>query len=250
MEKVIRAYKPVGMTPLQLINKIRNENSYYKDIKMGYAGRLDPMAEGEMIILLGEECKNRKKYERLDKEYEFDVLFGVSTDTYDILGKITNTNVILNSFQDLKLKLKKIIPTFLGKQIQEYPPYSSPRVKGKPLFWWAREGRLNEIEIPKKEIEVYDLKLISAEKISSEKLQNCIFKKINRVEGKFRQKEIIKLWQEYFDKYAHVDFPVFKLKMRCSSGTYVRSISQHIAQKINFPTITLTILRTKINLSS
>jgi len=55
---------------------------------MTYAGRLDPLAEGLLLVLTGEECKNKEKYLGLDKEYEVDVLFGFATDTYDILGKV------------------------------------------------------------------------------------------------------------------------------------------------------------------
>ena len=53
---------------------------------MTYAGRLDPMASGLLIVLAGEETKNKEKYLNLDKEYLFEVLFGFKTVTYDFLG--------------------------------------------------------------------------------------------------------------------------------------------------------------------
>ena len=88
MKNVLNLYKQVGITPLQLIKKFVRSNPEYKDEKLGYAGRLDPMAEGVMIILVGDENKKREKYLDLNKKYEVGILFGVSTDTHDVLGLI------------------------------------------------------------------------------------------------------------------------------------------------------------------
>ncbi len=94
--------KKEGETPLQALERLRSSNSKYKDAKMTYAGRLDPMASGLLIILIGDEVKNKEKYLKLNKEYEFEVLFGFATDTYDILGK-----VVKNGSPDVSEKLIK-----------------------------------------------------------------------------------------------------------------------------------------------
>ena len=85
----IISYKNIGETPLDIVNKYRKPNCKYS-----FAGRLDPMARGQMIVLEGLECKNQDKYCGLDKIYEFEILFGFSTDTYDILGIVENYNFI------------------------------------------------------------------------------------------------------------------------------------------------------------
>ncbi|MCE9548798.1 tRNA pseudouridine(55) synthase TruB, partial [Candidatus Nomurabacteria bacterium] len=84
MKKVIVLNKKEGETPLQALDKFRVKNKEYKYIKMTYAGRLDPMASGLLLALAGEETKNKEKYLKLKKEYDFEVLFGFATDTYDI----------------------------------------------------------------------------------------------------------------------------------------------------------------------
>jgi tRNA U55 pseudouridine synthase TruB len=48
------------------------------------------MAHGVLILLVGDENKQREKYEKLVKEYVFQCIFGIGTDTYDILGMILN----------------------------------------------------------------------------------------------------------------------------------------------------------------
>ena len=54
-------YKNIGETPLECLERIRLEYGKPKDIPMTYAGRLDPMAEGLLIILVGDDCKDKEK---------------------------------------------------------------------------------------------------------------------------------------------------------------------------------------------
>ena len=78
--------KPNGMTPLEVVNKIKTQNLELINKKITYAGRLDPLAHGLLLLLVGEETKNRNAYLSLRKIYEFEMILGFETDTYDILG--------------------------------------------------------------------------------------------------------------------------------------------------------------------
>src|SRR3989338_4911372 len=93
MKGIIILNKKEGETPLAALEAFRRKNKEYANTKLTYAGRLDPMASGLLLLLAGEEIKNKEKYLNLDKEYEFEILFGFQTDTYDILGKITKTHM-------------------------------------------------------------------------------------------------------------------------------------------------------------
>ena len=53
-------YKPVGITPYELIQKLKIKYPNYK--KVAFTGRLDPMAHGEMLLLINEECKKLPQY--------------------------------------------------------------------------------------------------------------------------------------------------------------------------------------------
>ena len=84
---VIPCIKYIGQTPLDVVEALRETNKWdKKDVKLSYAGRLDPMAHGLMIVLKDEECANQHKWHNMNKTYEFKLLIGLSTDTYDILG--------------------------------------------------------------------------------------------------------------------------------------------------------------------
>jgi len=75
------------------LNRTRKLEQIDAKTPLTYAGRLDPMAEGVLIILVGDECKKKQKYLGLDKEYEIEVLFGLETDTQDILGVIKRIDI-------------------------------------------------------------------------------------------------------------------------------------------------------------
>ena len=247
MKKVINIYKPIGLTPLQLVNKFKEKYPKYKNIKIAYAGRLDPMAKGILVLLVEPVTKKGNYYQNLKKEYEFSVLFGVETDTYDVLGLIKSSKLKVKSYNSkLKVRLENIIKSFEGKHNQTYPPYSSKAVRGKPLFWWARKGKLSEIKLPTKKIIIHSIKLLDIYSESSKKIQNEIIRNIKKVKGDFRQKEILDKWEEFFDKNHNVNFDIAKLKVSCSSGTYVRSIAHKLGKDLETSAIALNIKRVKV----
>ncbi|MCL4353962.1 hypothetical protein M1349_00635 [Patescibacteria group bacterium] len=244
MKKVLELYKPISKTPLETIQQFQKENPEYQDQKLGYAGRLDPMAEGLLLVLVGEECKKRKEYEKLSKIYEFEILLGISTDTFDIMGKITKLN--LSKIPQLrKFEIESILEKYKGKILQEYPPYSSPRVNGKPLFWWARENKLNEIKIPSKRIFIKYLEFINLSKINSKEILKVFHEKIEKAKGEFRQKEILELWDKKL-KEEKLEFPILKFRIECSSGTYIRSIANSIGKDLKVGAIAFSIKRTQV----
>lgn len=243
IKKSILLNKKEGETPLEALEKFRSKNPEYENIPMTYAGRLDPMASGLLLILAGEETKNKEKYLALSKEYEFEVLFGFATDTYDILGKVKNSPTPGVGEKELGKEIQKNLKYFTGKFIQKYPAYSSKPVNGVPMFAHARAGTV--VEIPEREVHVLSLKLLKIRKIKKEKLLENIEKRISKVNGDFRQKEIIKIWNKKFSISFH-NFLLAKFKVICGSGTYVRGIANSLGEKIGVPALAFSIKRTKI----
>lgn len=244
MKNIILVDKPITQTPLEVIQTIKNKYTL-TDKKIAYAGRLDPMASGLLLLLIEPETKNRKLYERLPKEYIFEILFGVSSDTYDILGLTENTSFSSSPpiiFKNLRELAKKFIGTFF----QTYPPYSSPRINGKPLFVWAREGRISEITIPEKEITIYSLELLKIDSIEKTELKKEIIKRIKNVSGDFRQEKISTSWNNFFETTNNTSFRLAQFKISCSSGTYVRSLAYEFGKIFKVGALAYSIRRTKI----
>ncbi len=244
MKNILLLNKKEGDTPLSALEDFRNKNKAYKNVKMTYAGRLDPIASGLLLVLAGEETKNKEKYLVLDKEYEFKILFGFATDSFDILGKIVKTTKPNFTARELEKSIKNNLKFFTGKFKQKYPIYSSKTVKGKQLFQYARCNE--DVEIPEKEVFVKKLKFIKLRKISNKELLLNIGKRIKKIEGDFRQKEILKIWRKKLSLKNTSDFFIASFEIKCSSGTYVRGISNSLGEKLDIPALAFSIKRTKI----
>jgi len=126
--KALNLYKKLGETPRERLERLRIEKPQYAGEVLSYAGRLDPMAEGVLIALVGAENHKRDQYLELSKEYVLDVLFGFSTDSYDVLGKILGDG---DPSVVTPRSIKRALNEFRGQFSQEYPPYSSKTVEGK-----------------------------------------------------------------------------------------------------------------------
>jgi tRNA pseudouridine55 synthase len=270
MEENIRiVYKEKGETPLDCINTLKKSDKKLTDLPMTYAGRLDPLAEGVLVILIGDMCHKKDEYLNLSKEYEVDVLFGFSTDTYDVMGKVKGIvassdklferssdllaeflgklgQTIPNSSSDFAPQIKNILPNFIGKIKQSYPPYSSRTVNGKPLYEWAREDRLGEIDIPEHDVFVENIEIINEDFIFGEKLLEKIKSDIEKVKGDFRQKEIIALWEDILKDKKEEKYKIIRLKISCGSGVYVRGIANDLGKELGVPALALNIVRTKV----
>jgi tRNA pseudouridine55 synthase len=235
---VILANKKIGETPLELIKRVA-----FNKTPVTYAGRLDPMAEGLMILLIGSEVKEKEKYLNLDKEYELTILLGVSTDTYDTLGIIKKIKMRdLPSPDEIKQAVKAIPKNYS----QPYPPFSSKPVNGKPLWWWAKNNKLNEIKIPSKEVQIHKISIQEIKQRNLEDLVLEIIKNIKKVKGNFRQQRTINLWKKMFESNSDAKMTTIKLVVSCSSGTYMRSMANELGVAINTPALALKIKRTKI----
>lgn len=244
MKKTIKIYKKVSQTPLQAIIEFKKKHKRYKKIKMAYAGRLDPMAEGLLLLLLESETKNREDYQALDKTYICEFVLGLQTDTYDILGILNKTE-----FEKVPQNWNELINNYLYSlpqtKNQKYPPFSSKTYKGKKLFEWFKEGLVIDSEI--KNINIYSVNRLKDKTIALDKFEKYISNKINKVDGDFRQKEILSKWSEFFEKNkSNEDITIIRFKIKCSSGTYIREIVNNIGLQLNCGGLTWKIIRTKI----
>jgi len=274
--------KEIGETPLECLERTRLEKGIATDVPMTYAGRLDPLASGKLLLLVGDECKDKEKYLGLDKEYEIEVLFGVKTDTGDALGLIEKVEAAvvaaipivadvynvhtLSSVQKREIYITGSRGTgspwskFCGKFIQAYPAYSSKTVSRRsdlrkcPLHDLARSGELPD-EMPTKEVEIYSIEELGKEKvgkgerpvfISGHELAEQAILYISKVNGDFRQKEIIAAWEKFAREYSTTVFPLTKLCISCSSGTYMRSLAERIGNETGTVAFVFSIQRTKI----
>lgn len=240
---IIPFYKNIGETPLDVVEHFKKNNIEYRQVPMTYAGRLDPLAEGLLILLAGEECIKKDEYTSLSKEYELTILFGFSTDTYDLLGKVTGESKDKITIPD---DFSEILKKFTGKITQKYPPYSSRTTQGKPLWQWAREGKLDKVEIPTHQVIVHSIDVGKFSEITGKELLNKIKKVVQLVSGDFRQEEILKIWEEELVGKEDNIFPILKIVVNAGSGTYMRVLANDIGEMLDVTALAYHIKRTKI----
>jgi len=243
IDNLVLLNKKLGETPLECILRFKSEKPEYEKVPMTYAGRLDPMAEGLLLCLIGEECKNKEKYLSLDKEYEFEILVGFATDTHDILGLITEVSPQCSAVIS---DLDKILSRLIGIQNQIYPSYSSKTINGKQLHTLSRAGLIKEGDLPSREVNISEIKELSKKNINNSDLQTEIHRRMGLVKGDFRQKEIMAKWNELLNEIKKCSFEIIKFRLTCSSGTYVRALVRDISKQSGIPMCVFSIERTRV----
>jgi tRNA pseudouridine55 synthase len=249
-------YKQRGETPLECLQRFKFEarsRGELKDEKLAYMGRLDPMAEGVLLVATGEDIKKKDEFLKLDKEYDFTALFGFATDTYDILGKIMRVEKIKEFDENY---LRKIVSVYEGEREQQYPPYSSKTVSGptsssglrgasRAMHEWARMEGLDQIDIPFKKIKIYKINFAGLQKLASKELLGRLLMDISKVKGDFRQHDALVLWKEMLTKINN-DLFIGRFSAHVSSGTYVRSIVNDLGNTLGLGACALSIVRTRV----
>ncbi|HEX5774545.1 MAG TPA: hypothetical protein VFY28_01110 [Candidatus Paceibacterota bacterium] len=253
MRKYIVIEKEVGETPLMAIEKWRHAEGILNSLPLSYAGRLDPMASGKLLVLIGDECKQQEQYTKLDKEYEIEILLDISTDTGDVLGMPAYADT--NTHPD-KSAVKAALRAVTGTHVVPYPAFSSKTVNGKSLFLYALEGTLDTIEIPTHKETVYRIKQLGTASLSEDALQTRVMEMLSlaprsdepsKVLGAdFRQDEIRARWGVMFASMPTREFVVLRLRVSCASGTYMRTLASRIARELGTTGFALSIRRTMI----
>ncbi len=155
MEKngVLLVNKKVGITSYDVIRKLKP--FFPRKYKIGHAGTLDPFAEGLLIILIGKATKLMNSILTLRKTYQCKGRFGFETDTQDITGEIIKEDKSIIT----KAQFEECCKSFIGKYYQQPPIYSAKKVNGVESYKIARKGE--KVELDKKLVEVYDIKVLN-----------------------------------------------------------------------------------------
>lgn len=166
--------------------------------KIGHAGTLDPEVTGVLPIAIGQATKLIELMHTRTKEYEGTGLFGYATDSYDTDGEILKEKKLAKEFS--KEEIQTSMNTFLGHIDQVPPIYSAVKVNGKKLYEYAREGI--EVERPVRKVDIQKYEIIN---------------------------------EPHFDAIKGQES--FEFKIKCSKGTYVRSLVNDLGEKLDAPAV-------------
>jgi tRNA pseudouridine(55) synthase len=246
--------KAVGQTPLEVLEAYKAAHQEYQNAPMAYAGRLDPMASGKLLVLVGDECKQQSKYHALDKEYVVEILFGASSDSGDVLGLVEASPTVPKPTQE---EVTSVLAKLNGAITLPYPKFSSKTVEGKPLHTWTVEGRINEITIPAYTATIHQLKLKSVLNKTRAEVYTEVSAKIETIPpvtdpkkalgNDFRRPEVRAAWRRFQEAGTPDDtFTIATIRCVGSSGLYMRTLSEVIGKQLGTTALAYSIHRTTI----
>ena len=130
----ICAWKPIGPTSFQIVDRIRKASGINK---VGHGGTLDPNAEGILPILLGQGTRMNQEFGKYAKQYEAEILLGTTTNTLDSDGEILSKT---DASHITKNDIKDSLSSFRGEIEQQPPMFSAVKYNGERLYNLARKG--------------------------------------------------------------------------------------------------------------
>ncbi|MDP4266751.1 MAG: tRNA pseudouridine(55) synthase TruB [Bacteroidota bacterium] len=162
--------KPYKWTSFDIVNKVKKKlkHVYEKNIKVGHAGTLDPLASGLMIICTGKFTKRIEEFQGLVKEYTGEFYIGATTPSYDLetIADIDNNYEVGHITEDL---VKSTALKFKGSFEQIPPTFSAKKIDGKRAYKMARKGEdvimrsnavtINEFFILRQELPIVEFKI-------------------------------------------------------------------------------------------
>ncbi|MGM9520199.1 MAG: tRNA pseudouridine(55) synthase TruB [Phascolarctobacterium sp.] len=152
MDGIFNVLKPPGMTSHDVIGFLRR---VLNTKKIGHGGTLDPDAAGVLPVFAGSATRLLSYAMEGRKQYIAEFTLGEQRDTGDDSGTVVKTMPVPELTE---AKLREVLQSFLGKQMQLPPMYSAVKINGQKLYQLARKGV--EVEREARPIEIYRLELL------------------------------------------------------------------------------------------
>jgi tRNA pseudouridine(55) synthase len=221
---IIPIYQPLGSSTHLLAQKVGEMHTS----KATHTGTLDPMAEGVVVVLTDEDRFLKSTLSDWKKTYEFKIIWGVSTDTHDLLGVIEKDN--LAKQPDLNM-LQDALTSFIGQQLQEIPTFSAKR---NPDTQFSN-------------ITIFDLSHTNTQLLSAKEIVQQLNLVIPKLKNDFRQELVLQGWNNWFKTLPNQEDTQLLLTTHTattSKRTYIRGLVRDLSTKINLPATTFHINRT------
>ena len=143
--------KPTGMTSREVVDRVERRS---RPLKAGHAGTLDPLAEGVLVVAVGQATRLISYVQQWPKRYVASFLLGSRSDTDDVEGQV---ELLPDALVPTREQIDALLPRFIGTIEQRPPDYSAVWVRGKRAYQLARQGQA--IALAKRPVTIYQLQL-------------------------------------------------------------------------------------------
>lgn len=225
--------KPYRWTSADVIRKVKYAAVKHfgkKNLKVGHAGTLDPLATGILLVCLGPATRRAEDLQQSPKQYLAGISFGATTPSFD-LEKDIDAEYPIDGVSEAAVR--SVLPSFIGEQDQVAPLFSAKSVDGVRAYETARklfrQGRLEEGSglIRANRIEIYDLRLVS---FSNDFIQN----EFDDGRGRIRVADVS-------DRHL----PTALISVSCSKGTYIRALARDLGEALGSGAFLSSLRRTR-----
>jgi len=224
---VLPVDKPYRWTSADVIRKLKWRAIRHfgkKNLKVGHAGTLDPLATGVLLVCIGDACKKAQMLQDHDKEYIAGIRFGATTPSYDLEKEVDRRFPFEHISADA---VRAALPAFLGEQEQVAPLFSAKSVDGVRAYELARKlyrsGRLDELDaaamdtLQRSRIVISELELLSFGEASAPAAaapDGSASARINVADT------------------SALGLPEARVRIACSKGTYIRAFARDLGEAL------------------
>lgn len=152
IDGILNINKPAGITSLEVVKIVKRLS---EERSVGHVGTLDPGATGVLPVCLGQATRVIPFIVEAHKIYLAKIELGVTTDTYDADGNITQK---VDPSYITREQMEGVLPSFIGSILQKPPMYSAVKHQGKRLYDLARAGI--EVEREPRTADIFRLELM------------------------------------------------------------------------------------------
>ena len=224
---VLPVDKPYRWTSADLVRKVKWAACRHfgkKNLKVGHAGTLDPLATGILLVCIGPATRRAEELQASEKQYLAGVCFGATTPSYDLEKDIDRTCPLDGVSEE---SLRAALPSFIGEQMQVAPLFSAKSVDGVRAYETARR-LLREAQargeafdpgdvLQSSRINIYGLELVRCDE------QFEAPEPIAATEGRGRIN--VADVRGYDLKHALI-------RVDCSKGTYIRALARDLGEAL------------------
>ena len=233
---IIPINKPYRWTSADVIRKIKSAAIRHfgkKNLKVGHAGTLDPLATGVLLVCIGKATKLAEKLQSHDKEYIAGVTFGATTPSYDLEKDIDRFFPYGHITESL---VSDILPMFIGEQDQTAPLFSAKSVDGVRAYELARK-----LHKEGKTLDEAAQELIRVSRINITSLELLEFTAASDGIQTFSESDSIEQETGLSKASARINvtdnsslgLPRAVIRMSCSKGTYVRAFARDLGESMS-----------------
>ena len=257
--------KPFRWTSADVIRKVKFAAFRHfrkKNLKVGHAGTLDPLATGVLLVCIGPACKRAQEFQDHDKEYVAGIRFGATTPSYDLEKEVDRTFPFEHVTEDA---VRAVLPSFQGTQEQVAPLFSAKSVDGVRAYEMARKLYRNAQKgiidpdfdatalktLHHSTITISDIELLDFTGASAETPRTKTFSPEKRSK-KFcptplADAPVISTASSRINvaDTSSMGLPEAHIRIACSKGTYIRAFARDLGEALNTGAHLSSLVRTK-----